>query len=65
MAKLSVKEFFAKLDWEGGYTDLAYYGLDAKEVTNKQLAALWQEYRDKYAELEALTSKLDKMRPKE
>ena len=65
MAKMSVEEFFGKLEWEGGYPDLALYGLEPKDIANKQLATLWQQYREKHAELELISDKIEKMRPEE
>lgn len=65
MKKMSVAEFFGKLDWEGGYPDLAMYGLYPKEIADKKLAKLWQEYLEQYKILNEIANKIDGLRPED
>lgn len=63
--KMTIDEFFGKLDWEDGYPGLASYGLHPTEIANKKLAKLWLEYKVKFAEADAIAEKIEKMRPPE
>jgi len=62
LKKMSVADFFFQLDWEGGYPDLAIYGLSPKKISNKRLANLWKEYRDQYKVLDNIANRLDDLR---
>ena len=65
MKKLSIDEFFGKLEWEGGYPDLASYGLQSKEIANKKIAKLWEQYLAKYRELDVIADQIEASRPNE
>ena len=65
MTKLSIEEFFGKLEWEGGYPDLASYGLKANEIADQKLASLWKEYLVRYKALDEWADKIEAMRPQE
>lgn len=65
MAKMSIEEFFGKIEWEGSKSDLVWYGLDPKDIADKKLATLWRKYTEKHAELELISDKIEKMRPEE
>lgn len=62
MKKMSKDDFFGKMDWEGGYTGLASYGLDPKEIKDKKLSELWAKYRAKYDEADAIADEIEKLR---
>ncbi len=57
--KISNREFAVKAEWEGGYYELARYGLKAKDIKDKKLAKLWQEFYDKASELDVLGQKIE------
>lgn len=65
MKKMSIEEFFGKLDWEGGYPDLASYGIDPKEIADKKLAEAWKRYREQYKLLDKIADEIEAMRPEE
>ncbi len=55
---MNTKEFFAKMDCEGGPNELANYGLKPTDIDDPEIRDLWQSYLDKHRELEPLSDKL-------
>ena len=56
---MTKEEFFAKVDWEGGYYELARYGLKAESLDDPELAKLWKTFLEHYGKCATIEDALN------
>lgn len=49
--KITIEEFKEKMDWEGGFYELAFYGLEPREIADEELKELWDKYLQHFEEM--------------
>jgi hypothetical protein len=57
--RLDISRLAEKVAWEGGVLEAIDYGIQSSDIEDEEVARLWAELEDLYADVVPLLAKLD------
>lgn len=58
---MTLEDFAAKVDWEGGVIDAIDYGLKPEDAPEGELRDLWRQACDLFKQMEPITNRIGEL----